>query len=115
MMEKYKLTQVNSNSVNLDVLDFLRKNTVISPISLLKYKREQLIAKSKQKEYYKAEGERLEIDFSKADEVEYNLRLKAWEKSCYNDWKINGDGRDLSEYAMEIITQRINNNIKHSR
>ena len=57
--------------------------------------------------FFKNEGELLESDYTPADLLEYELRLRAWEHYFEKDWKKNPDGLGLSEYARMALEQQM--------
>jgi len=81
-------------------LEFLRKNTILGPIAVLKIQIEKGRCEKIRELYHKAEGELLEVDYTPAYELEYELRMRAWENSWAREWNKNPDGLGLSEFAQ---------------
>lgn len=91
-------------NINNEELDFLRKNTRLNPIAATKV----LIAR-KQAEKYRDVYIRynptdiIEVDYSVADELEYELRKSVWMKLCEKAWKeyskMENDDYGLIDFA----------------
>ena len=95
------------NKIYKEELIFLRSNTVLGPISLLKLEklREEII---KARElFYKLEGCLIDFDYSSLEQLEYELRFEAWKNRCMNLWLINPDGLSLSEFAEIAMEQQM--------
>jgi len=100
---------IEKKMVDHNVLNYLRENTNLNPIDLLKIKKEVIIAKKNRDFYNKNEpNDLIEIDYTIAEQLEYQFRLTAFERSVEKLWLEHGDGLDLSEFAMNIIQQHIN-------
>lgn len=84
------MQEFDTTSFSQEELTFLRGNTKLGPISLLK------ITNLKK------------IDYSAADELEFELRLRSWENGLSRIWKQNPDGLSLSEFAEMVMKQQIN-------
>ena len=97
----------SSTEFNEKKLEFLRKNTILDPISILRIQRVNAQMEKCRKWYLEAEGELLSSDYTMADRLEYELRLRAWERSWYKEWEKNSDGLSLSEFADMILQQKI--------
>ncbi len=98
----------DTEKINYSELDFLRKNTKLGPNASLKIKKARIEAEKYRKWYYEIEHELLETDYSLADELEYELRWRAWEKGCFKFWKKYGDGLDLTEFAKSVLNDTMN-------
>ena len=105
----------DSNEFNYEELEFLRQNTKLGPISLLKIQNIKNQSEKYRKWYLKNERELLESDYSMADELEYELRTKAWENSLSRIWKNNPDGQDLSEFAKMVMEQKMQETNRRGR
>ncbi len=98
----------DTNEFNEEVLNFLRENTYLGPISLLKIAKAKKDAESYRKWYLKQENELLESDYSFANEMEYEMRMRAWENKYAGLWKQNQDGLSLAEFARMALEQQMN-------
>ena len=88
---------------NKETLEFLRANTTLGPIALLKIiKLKREIDKAREW-YFKLEGELLEADYTAADELEYELRLRVWENICAQTWKQIPDDIGLYDYSIAAL------------
>jgi len=93
-------------------LDFLRKNTILGPFAILKIDKLRKESEEFRKWYLKMEGELIDIDYSMADNLEYDLRFRVWENGLARDWMKYGDGLGLSEFADLIMVQNMGNEVK---
>lgn len=101
---------VEQKSVDYNILNYLRENTSLSPIEVLKVKREQITAENNRKFYMKYEpSDLIEADYTVADQLEYNLRLKAFKHSVEKLWLEYGDGQDFDEFVITMIKENMNN------
>ena len=112
--------EVNMNNFNFDTrnykpeeLEFLRGNTILGPISVLKIQIEKGRCEKIRDLYHKAEGELLEVDYSSANELEYELRMRAWENSWAREWNKNPDGLGLAEFAQMIMEEKMREAQRH--
>lgn len=103
------MDEKNTIEIDNNILNYLRNNTKLSPIDLLKIHKEEVIAKNN-RDYYMKENpnDLIEIDYTASVQLEYILRLKAFEHSVEKLWLQHGDGLDLSQFAMNIIIQNSN-------
>ncbi len=85
------------------VLEFLRKETVLGPIALIKIKNAKNIAEKVRNIYRIYEHANVGVDFSLANELEMNYRLRALQKKLYTDWEMYGEGLDIEEYTDRYI------------
>lgn len=100
---EYEIKPLDHNA-----LEFLRENTKLGPIASLKVQKARKDAYEYRDLYMKYEpNDLIEVDFSTADELEYQLRFKAWEKSLERNWKQYGDGLGLSEFAEIVLQQHL--------
>ena len=93
---------------NYEELEFLRQNTRLGPISMAKIQQIKSQIEKYRRWFLKNEGELLESDYTPADLLEYELRLKAWERFWEKEWKKNPDGLGLSEFSRMILEQKMN-------
>ena len=94
-------------NINYNELEFLRKNTMLGPVALLKIQNLRNNAKEFRNWYYKIEGELLAVDYSEAEALEYRLRLKAWENKIMPVWQKYGQGWGLTEFAEMVMEQQM--------
>ena len=93
-------------------LEFLRRNTTLGPIALIKIgKMKQAIDKSRQW-YLQMEGELIESDYTLADELEYDLRFQEWIRKCAPLWRQCADNTDLFAFSKMVMYQQIEKVIK---
>ena len=108
------MTKENKN-YDEDALEFLRKNTTLDPISLIKLNSlKKQIAKSRIW-YYKLEGEWIDYDSDTVDECEYVLRLHAWKYKCAPLWKLSGKEIGLQEFSDIVLEQHLKNYKKQKK
>ena len=107
---------MSEKTIDSSVLNYLRDNTKLNPIDLLKIKREEVLARNNQKNYMTYNpNDLIGIDYTAAEQLEYVLRLRAFEHSVKKLWLKHGDGQDLSEFAMNIINQNKNDYSQKSK
>ena len=104
------MKEYDVKDVNYDVLKFLRKNTIIGPIAVLKIDAALKQAAIVQKYYKDIEHANLGIDTSVADALEYSYRMNAFQNKLFKDWLNYGNGKDLEEYTYDVINYNINKN-----
>ena len=93
-------------------LDVLRKNTNLDLISEAKILLSKRRAEKQREIYIKQNpNDIIEVDYSDALELEYQLRKNAWVKSCEKAWmnyiKVENDGYGLFEYAEDNLERLI--------
>ena len=103
MDNTYDTTEFNSEE-----LEFLRQNTRLGPISMAKIQQIKSQIEKYRRWFLKNEGELLESDYAPADLLEYELRLRAWERFWEKEWQKNPDGLGLSEFSRMILEQKMN-------
>ena len=86
-----------------DTLVLLRKNTKLSPIALIKISDERRNAVEFQQLFNKIENDQIEVDYSTAEQLEANLRFKVWKKNILSYWLKFSNGRELDEYALDLL------------
>ncbi len=95
--------------MNHDVLNYLRKNTLLGPVAMFKIAKARREAELLRKYYAEVEHEIIELDTSTADELEYNYRMQAMQKKMYKMWQQYGDGLDLEEFVNVAIANNMEN------
>ena len=88
-------------------LKFLRKHTLLSPISLIKIERLKEIAEKFHNWYLLNEREELGIDYSAADKLEFKLRFNEWQKGCVDAWEKYGKNMSLGEFSRRTLESTI--------
>lgn len=99
--------EYDTKQLNKDELEFLRANTFLGPIAMLKIAKVKAEIEKSRKWYLKMEGELLESDYTIADELEYELRQRAWENKLASLWKKHQDGLGLTEFAEMVMEQQM--------
>ncbi len=105
----------NNKEINYTKLAFLRKNTILGPIALLKIQSMKNDTEEFRKWYYQMEGEILSSDYTIADELEYKLRLKVWEGKVAPVWQKHGQEFGLTEFAEMVMDQQMEKSKNKSR
>ena len=101
------MTNYNRVTVDYEKLAFLRKNTTLDPISVIKINRLRNKMEKFRMWYYKLEGDLLDIDYSITDEFEYTLRLKAWERKCIPIWNEVKTDIGLFEFSEAVMEENM--------
>ena len=101
-------------------LDVLRKNTNLDLISEAKILLSKRRAEKQREIYIKQNpNDIIEVDYSDALELEYQLRKNAWVKSCEKAWmnyiKIENDGCGLFEFANGNLNRIIEEERKYNK
>ena len=91
-----------------DMLQFLRRKTMLGPIALLKVGKAREEAERAKNVYEKLTKETINLDTSTADDLEYSYRFRAFEYTVFHDWEKYGDGLDLDEFAHKVIVDSVN-------
>ena len=102
----------NNELINYEELKFLRANTVLSPIAILRINKLKEKIETFRKWYFKVEGELVDSDYTIADKLEYNLRFKIWQTKCASLWKQIPSDIGLYEYAKAAMQDGIIQNKK---
>ena len=107
-------------TVNKEELEFLRNNTTLNPIDSAKVIIARRRADKIRDDYIKFNPTNIiEVDYSIADELEYQLRKNAWMKSCEKSWKeyirIENDGYGLIEFAEDQLKRKIKEQIERTK
>lgn len=87
---------------------FLRKNTTLDLVNYIKVKKLRREAEETQFLINKLENCQLGVDYSKADEYEFNKRFQIWMYDLYSLWKKHSEGLDLFDFAQIALDQNIN-------
>ena len=95
------------NELNYRKLDYLRNNTFIGPVAALKIANARKKAEKYAEWYQKMEHEQLGVDYTLADELEYQIRFDAYQRGWEKAWKQYGDGIGLREFADDALEQAI--------
>ena len=92
-------------------LEYLRQNTFIGPIAAMKIANARRRAEKYTEWYNSREHEQLGVDYSDADELEYQIRFDAYQRGWEKLWKQYGDGIGLKEYAEDALDQAVKEEI----
>ena len=84
-------------------LEYLRKHTFINPIKKLKVLALRDDAEAYQIMMEEYENCHLGIDYSKADELEYEYRMQSWSRSLIYLWMEYGGTQSLDEFALDML------------
>ncbi len=104
-MKEYKAKEFNQ-----ETLEFLKKNTILGPISLVKISKLKNEIDKAREWYQKLEGETIDTNYSLADELEYELRFKAWMLQCSEIWKQLPDNIGLLEFSELALEYNVSKN-----
>ncbi len=93
-------------------LEILREETKLNPIDYLKVLKERKAAEQSRDVYIKYEpNDIIGTDYSKANALEYNLRMRALENMLEPSWRdylrVENDGYGLSDYARSYLNQQL--------
>ncbi len=102
------LKEYDTKEFSYEMLEYLRKNTIIGPIAIFKIASAQREAALVQKYYQEVEHDNVELDTSIADSLEFSYRLNAFETRIFPMWEKYGDGLGLEEFAYRVINDHIN-------
>ena len=97
----------DTKEFDLNELNFLRQNTKLGPVAALKIQKMRSDVDAYRKWYFQKEGELIEGEYSAADALEYELRLRAWENFWAREWKKDPNGLSLSEFANMAMQQQM--------
>lgn len=101
-----------TNDLDYERLEFLRKNTMLGPIALLRIAKAKKDADRFRQWYKEKEGELLEADYTIADQLEYEMRFNAYQNSVGPLWSKHGDGLDLRDFTELVMDQAMNRGTK---
>ena len=88
-------------------LQFLRTNTILGPLALLKVDSTRIELGKIDKWFQKIEGVTLSSGYNLADELEHDLRFKVWEGKCAQAWQKSDKRTDLSSFSKGIMDRQI--------
>ncbi len=88
-----------------ELLKLLRKNTILSPIAYFKILKERELAEDYQSIINKLEHCYLGVDYSKAEELELNLRFKSWFNKVLGIWYKYDRQSDPYEFAVGLLLE----------
>ena len=91
-------------------LELLRDKTTLDPISYFKVCREKRKAENYQKLINKKEHCHLGVDFSKANQLETDLRYLKWKRRIFYFWYDNYRNVNFEEFALEMLKQQESGN-----
>ena len=104
------------NNITFDErLKFLRSNTLLGPISLIKLSKFKTEIEKARAMYYKLEGDLVDYDFASIEEYEYELRFETWKHKCIEYWMTNRDGLSLSDFSERSMDRQIAIERMHKR
>ena len=87
-------------------LELLRDKTILDPISYFKVCREKRKAEVYQRTINKLEHCHLGVDFSKANQLETDLRYFKWKRRIFYYWYDNFRNKDFEIFALEMLKQQ---------
>ena len=97
---------------DFEFLLLLRENTILDPISYLKVRKLRKLAEDYQIVINSKEHCNLGVDYSKANELETELRYKIWYDKTRASWLRYGDGQDNDEFALRLLCDASSNQKK---
>ena len=100
--------------IDIVKLEFLRRNTKLSSIDKKKIAKLRALAVKRKKLMDKLERCDCEVDYSEANESEYNRRFYLWMCSLYRSWSKCNDGLDLVDFANMVIDQNLSKEMEKS-
>ena len=104
------------SEVNYKVLEYLRSNIKLNPLDKFRVLRERYNAESWKKTYRKFEpNDDIAVDYTKADRLELELRLKSWQNFWLKVWQRYGDGQSLEEFANDALRQNMEEDMNKGR
>ena len=95
-----------------EYLEFLRENTLLTPVSKLKVMNARRQAEKFRELYVTLNpSDNIGVDYSIADELEYQYRLISLQKRLEKGWKkyalVENDGLGLLEFTESYIEQKV--------
>lgn len=84
-------------------LEYLRKHTFINPFKKMKVLALREDAEEMAALMRKVENYNPGIDYSKADELEYEYRMQSWARSLLYLWIEYGGTQCLDEFAFDML------------
>ena len=95
--------EFETKKFSYDELAYLRKATMLGPIAMVKIAKARKEAELLRKYFAEVEHENIGLDYSTANELEYNYRRQALQRRIFKDWQQYGDGLDFEEYTDMVI------------
>ena len=96
-------------------LHFLRSNTILGPVALLKIDSTRVELGRIDKWYQKIEGVTLSGGYNLADDLEYNLRFEAWKNKCAEAWQKCDKNTDLASFSKAVMDKQIESALAKKR
>ena len=90
--------------IDYNKLCYLRKNTIINPLDMLKIENMKIQAERDTAIINKVEHCHLGVDYSLADEFEYSVRFNNWMKKNIYYWVESGSKQNLLDFFNELLT-----------
>jgi len=90
-----------------NALTLLRENTILDPVSQFRVLRERKLASDYQRIINKVERCDIAADFSKANQLEAELRFEIWKNKVREYWaKYYSRTYELDEIALDLLYQQ---------
>lgn len=89
-----------------NLLLLLRENTVLDPLSYLKVLREREKAIERKRIINEKEHCDIAVDFTKANQLETDLRFEIWKKKICGYWLKYHHNMDFEEFAMYYLLEQ---------
>ena len=104
---------VMNEEVKAEVLEKLRELTNLGPIAKLKLQRARRSAEKFRDLYIKENpSDQIGVDYSTANDLEYELRMNSLRNSMAKSWKeyldYENDGLGLEEYVSDYLVRELN-------
>ena len=99
------ILKYDKKEIDLDVLDYLRKHTKLKLIEMYRIAKARKIG-NKYREIYGLTNY-FEVYSKFADELEFKLRISAWQRLLEKSWKIYGDEESLAEFSERVLANKI--------
>ena len=104
--------------MNQEYLEFLRENTLLTPVCKLKVMNARKQAEKFRDLYVTLNpSDKIGVDYSTADELEYQYRLNNLQKKLEKGWKkyalVENDGLGLLEFTESYVEQKVQDKIKN--
>ena len=103
-----------------DMLMALREFVKLNPLDYVRVKRARKQAEAFRELYIRENpSDIIGVDYSVADDLEYQLRLAALERSLEKEWRaylaVEHDGYGLRDYTMDALEQYLQSKSKSGR
>ena len=92
-------------SYDYETLKLLRKKTILNPIAYIKVLKARQLADVYQRVINQVEHCDIGVDYSKANELEYNLRFKSWMNCIMPTWYKYASNQDLYDFSYDMLMQ----------